>query len=271
MTATGRAPSCVSTVLLRSAYNASDLLINVMILCLPLSHIPGLLSRLTTKQRYAVGGIYVLGILVCVSSLARMIVVLQSQHGPDITFDDLPFAAWSLIEASLGTVVACLPHLSPLIVRSIPEKESIGFTISSPIASRKVTPRMSGWAHLTAQNLTDQNDLSEAPMMLGVSKTPRVSLKELESDIGVDHNTRPRMHESNDSILTSASAKSERIAHGCFGPPLITEIKRKAVPQSNDSTPQEKELPRLPWTWNGTVEDDNKNVGEEKAKERSMV
>ena len=51
----------------------------------------------------------------------------------------------------------------------------------------------------------------------------------------------------------------------------MTEIKRKAVPQPVHSTPQEKELPRLPWTWNGTVDDDNRDVGEEKAKERSIV
>lgn len=51
----------------------------------------------------------------------------------------------------------------------------------------------------------------------------------------------------------------------------MTEIKRKAVPQSNESTPQGKELPKLPWTWNGTVDDDSRDFGEERARERSMV
>ena len=271
MTATGRAPFCVSTVPLRSAYTASDVLVNLMLFTLPLPLISGLLSRLSTKQRYAVGGMFALGILVCVTSLARMIVFLQSQHGPDTTIDDTPLAAWSLVEASLGIIVACLPHLSPLIVTSTSGGDFLESIISPSIASSKVTPRMSGWGYLMAQNQADQNEPFDDQNVLGVSKTPRASLKELEADMGVDHNTRSRLHERNDSILTSASAKSGRSANGGFGPPLMTEIKRKAVPQSNDSTPQEKELPRLPWTWNGTVDDDNRDFGEDRPMERSMV
>ena len=143
----------------------------------------------------------------CVSCLARMIVVLQSQHGPDTTFDDLPFAAWSLIEASLGTVVACLSHLSPLIVRSTPGKGWIGYTISSPIASRKVTPRMSGWAHLLAQNQTDQNDLFDDPS-----------------------SACPNLQESHSKSLRLTSASTTTPDPGCtremtaFSPPLVLRV-----------------------------------------------
>ena len=270
MTATERGPLCVSIVLLGSAYTASDLLINVIVLCLPFSLISGLLGHLATKQKYAVGGMFALGVLVYVTSLAHMILFLQSPQGTDITFDSGPLAAWPLIEANLGIVVACLPNLRPMFVRSTLSSAVIGYTISSPIASSKVIPQLSGWANLIPQNVTDTKDPFDDNKALVLSKSPRVSLKELETDMEFD-NTRCKMHERNDTTLTYASAESGRSADRAFGPPLMTEIKCKAVPQSNDSTPQDKELLRLPWTWNGTVDDDDRNVGEERIRESSMV
>lgn len=192
MTATERAPYCVSIVLLENAYTASDLLINIMVLCLLVSLISSLLSGRSTKQKYAVGGIFALGVLVCVTSLARMILSFQSQQGTDIIFDSAPLAAWSLAEASLGIVVACLLNLAPIFTKSTPSGGFIGHTISSPIASSKITPRMSGWAYLILQNKAETKDPFDDRNSLIISKAPRVSLKELEFRIRADKPPYPR-------------------------------------------------------------------------------
>lgn len=61
---------------------------------------------------------------------------------------------------------------------------------------------------------------------------------------------------SNLSDTSSASA-------GRFGPPLMTEIKRKAVPlrQAVEGSPLAKELPRLPWEWNGGLSKEKDDWG----------
>ena len=51
-----------------------------------------LMGSLSTKQKYAVGGLFALGVLVRGTSFARMVVVLQSQHSNDMTVDSAPLA-----------------------------------------------------------------------------------------------------------------------------------------------------------------------------------
>ena len=72
-------------------------------------------------------------------------------------------------------------------------------------------------------------------------------------------------------IKHMASFDSSLSGRSCGSvPPLTTEIKRKALPQSVESSPLAKELPRLPWEWNGGLSRE-KDDGARRVMEGSVV
>ena len=109
--------NCVDQLPFYYANAITDLLTDVMILVLPLPMVARL--QMPMKQKMAVTGMFLLGTLVCVTSAMRLAVFLKlvpefPKHLSDVTYYNTPLGHWSLIEASLSVVSACLPTLRPL-------------------------------------------------------------------------------------------------------------------------------------------------------------
>ncbi|MCJ1357975.1 MAG: hypothetical protein MMC33_007972 [Icmadophila ericetorum] len=88
---------------------------DIMTLCLPLP-VVWRLEGLRVRQKITLTCIFLMGSFVCIASLLR-IVTLRNVTS-DLPYTTLTGASWSLYEAELAVICACLPTLRPLISRS---------------------------------------------------------------------------------------------------------------------------------------------------------
>ena len=126
--------NCVAQKPFYYANSITDLILDIFILALPLPMVARL--KLPLTQKFAVGGMLLLGVLVCISSAMRLGVFLKfapeiPKHIEDITYYQAPLGYWSLIEGSLSVVSACLPTLRPLFNPSRRKQTSYIHTSSS--------------------------------------------------------------------------------------------------------------------------------------------
>ncbi|KAL4865667.1 hypothetical protein BDV12DRAFT_188046 [Aspergillus spectabilis] len=108
---------CIKSVPMWYTSCVTDVVIDLIILIMPLPMISSL--QLPLKQKFAVGGIFVLGTTVIAISITRMAMYIHVgttylQHYNDATYYTSPVFFWTNIEISLGVILACLPTLRPL-------------------------------------------------------------------------------------------------------------------------------------------------------------
>ncbi|KAF2197121.1 hypothetical protein GQ43DRAFT_403698 [Delitschia confertaspora ATCC 74209] len=113
----GGDPHCINAVPMYLAQVYSDVVLDVLILIVPIPPVWKL--QLPTRQKFAVSGIFLLGIITVLASCAKMIIFNyvghELQKQPDVSYFLSPITYWPLIEASLQIVAACLPILRPLV------------------------------------------------------------------------------------------------------------------------------------------------------------
>jgi hypothetical protein len=113
-------PYCIQVVPYYYTISVTDTLTDVIIMILPLPIIWNL--HMPLKQRLAVAGMFLLGAIVIGASLARLIVFIQvgqelQTQFHNITYHTTPVFSWSIVEASLSVISACLPTLRPIFMR----------------------------------------------------------------------------------------------------------------------------------------------------------
>ncbi|KFY81010.1 hypothetical protein V499_00204 [Pseudogymnoascus sp. VKM F-103] len=103
---------CIRSAPWWQSYSAIQIATDVFILVVP---IPSLAS-LPLKLRHKLGliGCFSLGGFVCISTIVRL-TTLASSAGKDPTYDPIPATNWSVIEANIGLICACLPSLKPFL------------------------------------------------------------------------------------------------------------------------------------------------------------
>ncbi|GKZ27005.1 hypothetical protein AbraIFM66951_003936 [Aspergillus brasiliensis] len=109
---------CGNPLTAESALVISDLIMDLMIFCLPLPIIWGLQMRL--GQKIALIGVFCVGFVAVAASIVRLAIYLivymiGFEAGYDLDQTVTTMLWWSMIEASLGLIVACLPVLRPLL------------------------------------------------------------------------------------------------------------------------------------------------------------
>lgn len=108
---------CVNVLPLYYTSCATDSLVDIIILCMPIPMV--LKLKLPRKQKIAVLGMFFLGAIVCAISITRLVMVITTAaeylyHPKDVTYYTAPVFFWTVIEISLSVVSACLPTLRPL-------------------------------------------------------------------------------------------------------------------------------------------------------------
>lgn len=96
------------------AYAVSDILTDSMVLSMPAPAVWQL--QMSTRQKVAISGTFLLGALVVVSGIVRTVFSFRAAKTPqyDATYYAAPAVYWSLTETSLAVVSACLPTLLPI-------------------------------------------------------------------------------------------------------------------------------------------------------------
>ncbi|KAG9816482.1 hypothetical protein KCU68_g18832, partial [Aureobasidium melanogenum] len=116
--------------------NASINIITDVVICLmPVPVLNRL--RLPRKQKYALIGVFSLGLFVCLTSILRLKALYDISVSTDITWDNTPAAYWSSLECNFSIVAACLPMLRKTITRFFPR---IFSSSSNPDSNHRYLP-----------------------------------------------------------------------------------------------------------------------------------
>jgi len=141
----GTNPKCIHTVPMYMAQVYTDVIMDVLILIVPLPLVWKL--QLPTKQKLAVSGMFLLGLITTASSCAKMIVfylvAAEMAAVPDLSYFMTPVIYWPLIEMTLQIVAACLPLLRPLVISWFGNHEN---------KSQKSWPVRSSYTGLTGEH-----------------------------------------------------------------------------------------------------------------------
>ncbi|KAK3174435.1 hypothetical protein OEA41_001681 [Lepraria neglecta] len=101
-------PKCMDLVAFSVGSGVTNLLTDVMILCLPMPMVWFLHTNRT--QKLILTGIFLLGFFVCAGSIVR-IVQLNQINGFDVTWELRNVFIWTSVEPSIGILSACLPTM----------------------------------------------------------------------------------------------------------------------------------------------------------------
>ncbi|KAL7788706.1 hypothetical protein V8C37DRAFT_418302 [Trichoderma ceciliae] len=104
---------------------------DVLMLALPLPYVTKL--QLPKGQKFALASIFLVGLFVTIVSIVRLHYLLQGNlTSPDITWNFVDIALWSVVEGNTAIFCACLPFLRPVLSRF-----SFGIFSLSSVPSRK--------------------------------------------------------------------------------------------------------------------------------------
>ncbi|KAI9712434.1 MAG: hypothetical protein M1820_001647 [Bogoriella megaspora] len=107
---------CINNIAYYIGQAVGNILIDIILFSLPIFMISRL--RISTSQKVAVCGIFLLGAFVTLASALRLwqlILTQRREGGFDPTWTLVGAAVWSVIETNLSIVCACLPALRPLL------------------------------------------------------------------------------------------------------------------------------------------------------------
>ena len=97
---------------------ATDIIGDLMIICLPMPWVWSLNTSMHVKV--GVSFVFSLGLVeVCISVL-RIVTLFQIDFTGDFTWLSAPCYSFSIVEPSLGVIIACAPMLKPLFGRWLP-------------------------------------------------------------------------------------------------------------------------------------------------------
>ena len=138
---------------------------DVIILFMPMPLVYQL--QIPRIQKVALVVVFALGGFVVITSCLRMTTIDVAAASPDITFD-VASTMWTVIEANIAVVCACLPMVRPLIVKLFPrlmpksstnKRYGYRYGYGSAYAANSRHASMFGKAYLNSQS----HDRSEAP------------------------------------------------------------------------------------------------------------
>ena len=105
---------CLNYEAFITAEAALTIFLDIVILTMPMPLVWNL--KVSRRQKATLSGIFLLGGFVCIASIMRL-PTLHDIFTVDYTWNVCGASEWSLIEANLGVVCACLPLLRPFVVR----------------------------------------------------------------------------------------------------------------------------------------------------------
>ncbi|KAM0326959.1 hypothetical protein ACHAQA_006080 [Verticillium albo-atrum] len=110
---------CIDSSKFWIAYAVMNILTDVMVLALPIPSILGL--QLGKRDKILLCGIFLLGGFVTITSILRTTSVQNSlKNRADITWNFIERGMWTLVEANLGIISACLPVLKQPLAKLFP-------------------------------------------------------------------------------------------------------------------------------------------------------
>ncbi|TVY45829.1 hypothetical protein LSUB1_G000099 [Lachnellula subtilissima] len=104
---------CINTTNFYYGIGIPNLITDVMLIIFPLPMVWKL--HMPLSQKIAVSGIFALGGFIVAVSFIHIFTVDSIGKNPDISWEIVPDALWNGIECNIGTVLACLSSMRPLL------------------------------------------------------------------------------------------------------------------------------------------------------------
>jgi len=162
---------------------ASDFILDLVLICLPLPMIWQLHMR--TSRKAAVSGIMLLGAAALGASLTRLVLYVQTQRAAEelipVDFDEEITLQmyWSGLECGLAIIAACLPKLSSLVAR---------FSVQAAVRSVRSVFSL----HSANRSQTGSSGMGNAYVDIeGTSKTSSKAQIYVENEITMDSEAIP--------------------------------------------------------------------------------
>ncbi|PNS20585.1 hypothetical protein CAC42_312 [Sphaceloma murrayae] len=95
-----------------------NIITDLMIILSPLPVLSNL--QMPKRQKLALGGVFLIGSLVCIISVVRLVLLYQAQSSPDFSYDNVAPATWSIIEANVAIITSSAPALKAIVIRIFP-------------------------------------------------------------------------------------------------------------------------------------------------------
>lgn len=111
--------SCIDKDAFWVAFATGNAITDAMVLILPLPMVFKL--QLKLRDKLLLSGVFLLGGFVLVCSIMRTTAVSDSlQNQRDITYNFIPRGIWTLTEANIGIICACLPMMKQVLRKFFP-------------------------------------------------------------------------------------------------------------------------------------------------------
>ena len=105
---------CINVLAFFRYVAVPTVLSDAAVLVLPLPMIWQL--HMSTKQKLALSGVFLLGSLGLIASIVRMVIFFRSDAFSDPTWTAVTLLSWTMVEVEAVLVAACLPPLRPLFI-----------------------------------------------------------------------------------------------------------------------------------------------------------
>ncbi|UPK92128.1 hypothetical protein LCI18_003063 [Fusarium solani-melongenae] len=195
---------CIDSNKFWIAYAVMNILTDIMVLTLPIGSIMRL--QMNIRERLMLCGVFLLGGFVTIASILRTTSVQNSlKNKEDITYNFIERGMWTLIEANLGIISACLPVLRRPLGKLFPRVFG---------STKKSSNYFSGPGdHSKGYNLSNMSASAHPSFWRGTTRTHQVvSVSGPETTTGRKSDER-RIIES----LKGSDAESDPDSHGSRG------------------------------------------------------
>ncbi|KAF7593994.1 hypothetical protein BBP40_010391 [Aspergillus hancockii] len=150
---------CINLTAFWYANATFNILSDLVIIALPVPVISKL--QLPLKSKFALCGIFAVGIFACIASIIRITTLNIAASYQDITWNSIGSSMWTVIKSNLGIICACLPALHRPLIFTFPRLFGrfqrscvyVGSTRSRESRVKKpadvgAAPKIAGWSVL---------------------------------------------------------------------------------------------------------------------------
>ncbi|KAJ9206938.1 hypothetical protein C8Q69DRAFT_440212 [Paecilomyces variotii] len=112
-------PKCINKDAFWYAFAATNTVTDFAIFLLPIY--PAMKLQLNKREKIGLLAVFAMGAFACTASIIRTVAVSQtSARELDLSWDFIPRSTWTLVEANVGIICACLPTLRYPLSRLFP-------------------------------------------------------------------------------------------------------------------------------------------------------
>ncbi|CAO2650054.1 Nn.00g013460.m01.CDS01 [Neocucurbitaria sp. VM-36] len=120
--------TCIHSTAFFYMTSSTNIIIDLWIIALPVKVLSSI--QRPAREKYAVMGVFALGVLSCIASIVRLYSVRIYTTSQDPFYDSVPINTWSMVEVNIGIYCASVPSLKALFSKAQRERsQTAGYRV----------------------------------------------------------------------------------------------------------------------------------------------